>query len=183
MNVRSFRLPRMCNFRLTSTLFVLLSVLSLPIAAAYELDLPSWLIRALKKDDPVTLGHQVVLKACSRSSFPLTDDGNRGEPRRNALERSIPVRYPQGRCLTCLPNEHMKVANINLVATGIGILVPYARVALAFLWLDGTPLSLDMGLVPSGIRQNEIILLFALEPLAVDGALRAYIRANFAADM
>ena len=120
----------------------------------------------------------MVLKACSRWSFPLSEEEIEGR-----IDGIVEGAFQLAR-IRALPNVsselHLKVATFCFVAPGIGILVPYARVAFAFLWLDGTPLSLDWDFYPPEADGRDF---YSSVELAVDGALRAYIRANFAADM
>ena len=157
-----------------SALFVLLSILSLPLAGAQEPDPPSWLLRALKKDDPETLGYQVVVNSivrgvCQRAYS--TEDEIKGR-----IDGILQGAFQLAR-LKALPNVsselHLKVDFFCFVHE------PYARVAFAFLRSDGTHLSLDFDFFPKHYRTD----VYTSVELAVDSALRTYIRVNFAADM
>ena len=124
-----------------SIFLVFLSLLPLPIASSQEADV---LIRALKKEDPDTLGYQIVLKMCSSLSYPRSEDYTAAE-----VAAIIEGAFQLAR-ITPRPNTsselHLKVEIICFLSRGIR--VSYARVAFAFSWFDGTPLAYDWDFFP-----------------------------------
>ena len=156
-----------------STLFVLLSLLSLPIAGAQEPDLPSWLLRALKKDDPETLGYQVVVNVVRGVCQPTYSTEDEIKGRIDGILQGA-FQLARLKALPIVSSElHLKVEFFCFAHN------PYARVAFAFLKSDGTHLSIDYDFFPKNYRSD----LYTSVELAVDSALRTYIRVNFAADM
>ena len=185
ISISSAKTRRRGNFRIhsflpratkTSVFLIILSVLAAPVAWSQETDVPSWLMNALRKEDPDTLAYQVVIKGCSRRSGTLgalSRESDAVAKTAGIVERAFQIARIKPKPIAS-SEVHLKVDIICYQWRAI--YVSYVRVAFAFPWLDGTPLAYDWDFNPLSSFGRDI---WSDIDSAVDNALRAYVRANF----
>ena len=142
------------------------SVVLQSASASDEADLPTWLIDALEKQNPDSLGYQIDISRCKGSSSSVYDE--------ERVTHAIEDAFVLGR-IRPKPNEtgelHLRV---EIVCTGIGRSIEYARVVFAPPRQDGPRMVYDWDFYKPAVVQF-------WEPVksAIYDAMRAYVRANF----
>lgn len=160
-----FNLP--CSNRVAMLVVVLCATVVLQSASASdEADLPAWLVEALKKQNPDSLGYQIDVSRCTGSASSIYDE--------ERVTRAIEDAFTLGR-IRPEPNEtgelHLKV---ELVCTGIGRTSTFARVVFAPPSQSGPRMVYDWD-----FYKPAVIEFWEPVKTAIYDAMRAYVRANF----